>query len=98
MDSIFQLNLTCGGCPEQYDVFSGGQYVGYIRLRHGYFRVDDAHGTTVFSTGEIPGPGGVFSSVEDREKFLTLGLNKLLEALGQNQVPRLYTITDTTHD
>lgn len=32
-----RLVLTCGACPEQYDVFDGGEQVGYLRLRHGYF-------------------------------------------------------------
>jgi len=29
-----------GACPEQYDVFKDGKEVGYLRLRHGYFRAD----------------------------------------------------------
>jgi hypothetical protein len=34
------LVMTCGACPEQYDAFDGqGRQVGYLRLRHGYFRV-----------------------------------------------------------
>lgn len=41
---------TCGACPEQYDAKLGGQTVGYLRLRHGYFRVDcpDVGGETVY--------------------------------------------------
>jgi hypothetical protein len=43
-----RLVLTCGACPEQYDVFDDeGQRVGYFRLRHGHFR---AH------FGDVDGP------------------------------------------
>ena len=41
-----RLVKTCGACPEQYDVFQDDELVGYLRLRHGYFR---AH---------LGGPGG----------------------------------------
>ena len=33
-----KLIQTCGACPEQYDAFIGEEQVGYLRLRHGYFR------------------------------------------------------------
>ena len=36
----YRLILTCGACPEQYDVFDGDRQVGYLRLRHGHFRAD----------------------------------------------------------
>lgn len=35
-----RLEKTCGFCPEQYSAFIGNKEVGYLRLRHGYFRVD----------------------------------------------------------
>ena len=34
------LRMTCGACPEQYDAYIGELQVGYLRLRHGAFRVD----------------------------------------------------------
>jgi len=35
------FKVTSHVCPEQYDVFNGrGMPVGYVRLRHGQFRVD----------------------------------------------------------
>lgn len=48
----YKLVLTCYACPEQYDVFDpSGKQVGYLRLRHGYFRADcpDAGDATVYS-------------------------------------------------
>lgn len=36
-----RLICTCSACPEQYDVFdNNGVQIGYLRLRHGYFRAD----------------------------------------------------------
>ena len=35
-----ELVKTCGACPEQYDAYFEGYQVGYLRLRHGTFRVD----------------------------------------------------------
>lgn len=51
------LKCTCPACPEQYDVFTRTEQhdielVGYLRLRHGYFRADVPHcgGETVYTT------------------------------------------------
>ncbi len=34
------LMQTCGGCPESYNAFKDGMYIGYLHLRHGFFTVD----------------------------------------------------------
>lgn len=56
----YRLICTCGACPEQYDVFddSDGKKVGYLRLRHGYFRADypDCGDETVYEA-ETKGDG-----------------------------------------
>ncbi len=41
---------TCSACPEQYDAYltDTNEYIGYLRLRHGYFSVEDAYGTQLF--------------------------------------------------
>ncbi len=40
----YELRCTCPACPEQYDVFdSNDKPVGYLRLRHGWFRADYPH-------------------------------------------------------
>lgn len=47
----YRLVQTSSACPEQYEVFdSDGKQVGYLRLRHGYFRADypDHGGDTVY--------------------------------------------------
>lgn len=48
--SDIRLEKTCFACPEQYDAFVGDTQVGYLRLRHGHFRVEipDAGGETVY--------------------------------------------------
>ena len=77
----YSLKMTCGACPEQYDVFdSEGKQVGYLRLRHGYFRADypDCGGVTVYEAS--PEGDGIFACHE-REFFLT----KAVEAI-HNQI------------
>lgn len=64
------LYRTCSACPEQYQVEDGqGKPVGYLRLRHGLFRVDypDCGGTTVL-TAEPKGDG----MFDDEERFFYL--------------------------
>jgi hypothetical protein len=37
----YKLVCTCPACPEQYDLFDqDGKKMGYLRLRHGWFRAD----------------------------------------------------------
>ena len=75
----YNLVLTCGACPEQYDVFdSEGKQVGYLRLRHGGFRADypDCGGETVYSYRFDDGWKGIFAD-EEREFFLTEAVKAL---------------------
>lgn len=67
---------TCGGCPEQYDAFLDGKQVGYLRLRHGQFRVDfpDCGGKTIYSAS--PNGDGIFDD-DEREFYL----NKAKDAI-----------------
>jgi hypothetical protein len=47
---MIRLVKTCSACPEQYDAYHGDDRVGYLRLRHGEFRVDapDCGGLTIY--------------------------------------------------
>ena len=70
--------MTCGACPEQYDAFIGGELVGYLRLRHGYFRASCpwVNGETVYSAETVG--DGIFEP-EEREAHLNnavLGIKK----------------------
>ncbi|HZH10603.1 MAG TPA: hypothetical protein VEZ24_09545 [Microvirga sp.] len=72
----YELLLTCGACPEQYDVLKDGEQVGYLRLRHGYFRADypDCGGETVYEA-EPDGDGEFLD--EERGHYLTEAVNAL---------------------
>ncbi len=71
----FKLVQTCGACPEQYDVYFEDRKVGYLRLRHGYFRAE-YRGIEVFGIGTRG--DGIF---EDGER--TKLLNKACQAIDQ---------------
>lgn len=64
---------TCGACPEQYDAMLDGAKVGYLRLRHGYFRVDypECGGETILEAN--PRGDGMF---EDGERAFYLDAAK----------------------
>ena len=70
----YVLKMTCGACPEEYDVFdSEGKQSGYIRLRGGNFRVyyPDTGGELVFyHCFEDDTWKGMFDNDEEREKYL----------------------------
>lgn len=72
-----QLHRTCIACPEQYDVFLDNKQIGYLRLRHGYFRADypDCYGETVYESE--PNGDGVFYP-DERVTELTNAVNALL--------------------
>lgn len=69
------FKLTCGACPEQYDVFdSAGKQVGYVRLRFGVLRCDvpDCGGPDIYQHSfDNDTWKGVFDSDEEREEHLT---------------------------
>lgn len=72
-----KLVCTCGACPEQYSVFGAdGKPVGYLRLRHGYFRADVPHagGETVHES--YPRGDGIFEDGE-RLAHLTEAVKKI---------------------
>lgn len=79
----FKLVCTCPACPEQYDVFDAtGTQVGYLRLRHGYFRADypDHYGETVYESR--PKGDGIFNDSE-RVPELTKAINAIKKRMSQ---------------
>ena len=76
------FKLTCGACPEQYDVFRGDEQVAYVRLRFGRLRVDipDAGGETVYIHDFDQEYKGVFSDEAERVKYLA----EITEVIGNN--------------
>lgn len=76
----FRLELTCWACPEQYDVFLDGEQVGYLRLRHGFFRCEypDCGGETLYS-GYPEGDGQFYDT--ERDRYLRGALAAILKKL-----------------
>ena len=73
-----ELVKTCGACPEQYDAYFNGDQVGYLRLRHGIFRVDYGFcgGDTIFT--EYPEGDGCFDDNE-RGYYLDLACKAIMD-------------------
>lgn len=82
-DERVRFVLTCGACPEQYDVFLGSERIGYVRLRHGALRVDypDCGEQTVMEA-ELNdwNDQGAFATEEQRCEYLTAAEVVLLAA------------------
>lgn len=77
----YKLVLSCGACPEAYDVYdSEGKNVAYFRLRHGTFRVHhpEDYSTVIYSSQ--PNGDGCFYP-EERLEELTKGVEALQEYL-----------------
>jgi hypothetical protein len=77
------LVRTSFACPEQYDAFDeSGEQVGYLRLRHGDFRVDvpDVRGKTVLEAK--PQGDGMFDD-DERERFLIAAIDAIWAATGR---------------
>jgi hypothetical protein len=79
------LELTCGACPEQYDVFYKGKEVGYLRLRHGHFRAECPFGNTIYEAS--PEGDGAFESHE-RDRYLKEASEAICEEI-PSQFPEL---------
>jgi hypothetical protein len=81
IDNILGCRLlcTCPACPEQYEVIDNatGAEIGYLRLRHGYFRADypNVRGETVYDSQ--PKGDGIFDD-DERLPELTKAVEALL--------------------
>ena len=79
-----KLIRTCFACPEQYDVLDKNHnVVGYLRLRHGFFRVDYPHcgGETIWEA--YPKGDGVFD-YDEREFFLEMAVTAIKNKLAED--------------
>lgn len=73
----FELEMTCGACPEQYDVYLCGENVAYLRLRHGYFYAQCPIGGEVVYQTHPRNSDGIFS-YEDRAEHLPRAINAVI--------------------
>ena len=73
---MIRLVKTCGACPEQYDAYLGDLRVGYLRLRHGSFRVDypDAGGEKIYQAN--PKGDGMFEE-DERDYYLRCAVDAI---------------------
>lgn len=81
----FKLELTSTACPEQYDVFdANGDQVGYLRLRHGYFRADvpDCGGETVYDANTKG--DGMFDD-DERMEELTKAVRAIANSIAKGK-------------
>lgn len=79
---MFELVQTSSACPEQYDVYDDEGQVGYLRLRHGYFRAQaySPSGPVVYSAETIG--DGIFDPSE-RERHLSAAVAAISEYVGK---------------
>jgi hypothetical protein len=79
------LKLTSDACPEQYDAFLDGKQVGYLRLRHGFFRVDfpECGGETIYEAD--PNGDGEFTD-EERDYYLRFAVDAILNRLDSGPI------------
>lgn len=77
------LIKTCSACPEQYDVYKGMRQIGYLRLRHGWFRAEypECGGETVYEAS--PKGDGEFED-DERDRYLKEAVGALLDAYREN--------------
>lgn len=82
--SKVRLVLTCGACPEQYDAYIGDEKVGYLRLRHGSFRVEYPYsgGETIYRAN--PEGDGMFKQHE-RDYYLKCAVGAILKRVETGQ-------------
>jgi len=88
----YKLELTCFMCPEQWDVFDPSlTRLGYIRLRHGEFRVDypDCGGKTLISEYVGFDGDGAFLNEEIRNVYLLKAVKAIDEEF-LDQKPSLW--------
>lgn len=74
------LDQTCCACPEQYDAKLDGAVVGYLRLRHGRFRVDYPECGEHEIYAAYPNGDGVFDD-DERAGYLGSARRALAEAV-----------------
>jgi hypothetical protein len=87
-----RLIKTCEGCPEQYDVFNGDDLIGYMRLRHGYFRAEYPVDNIVYEA--YPTGDGVFE-YDERHKYLNEASLAIIAKLSIDSEDTYYTVEES---
>lgn len=67
-----EFKETSFACPEIWDAYKDGEYIGYVRLRHGIVRISlDDPDQTLYSEDISQHSDGVFYSDKIRTNWLT---------------------------
>ena len=84
------LRKTCSACPEQYDAYSNGKKVAYLRLRHGYFATEcpDVYGAIVYQA--CTKGDGLFAE-DEREEHLNAAKAAIVRWYKRNHKKELVT-------
>lgn len=97
MSEQMTLQETCFACPEQYDAFdAAGNYVGYLRLRHGRFTAEahlEGQARTVVYEARTNGDGRFDD--DERDRHLTLAVEAILKVVREQPRPN-YRIENST--
>jgi hypothetical protein len=80
MKEKFKLIESCGGCPQVFDIYYNDEYVGYMQLRHGYFRVVYSKTDEVVYEGEPPNSDGIFDW-DVRDLYLNRGCQAIWDTM-----------------
>lgn len=87
----FEFRLTCGACPEQYDVYFDDEQVAYVRLRWGALRCDYpcCGGEVIFTADLNDYPmQGEFASYEQRDFYLEKIAQSIYNKIFQSETVR----------
>jgi hypothetical protein len=99
----FKLILTCGACPEQYDVVNRktGEKIAYLRLRHGHFYAQYPYDGEIVYANDTIGDG-IFDK-EERAIHIGKALLAIRAAMDETKAKEEYNkaiegTDDFTHD
>lgn len=89
-DTNLDFFLTCGACPEQYDVFVNDKQVGYVRLRGGALRAayPDVHADYSYNHQFQDGWKGCFDNDNERDFYLDIIAEHLYNKFIESEVVR----------
>jgi hypothetical protein len=76
------LTQTCSACPEMYDAYYDGKYIGYFRLRYGRFAVVTEKTAETIYTADTNGDG-IFDS-DERDYHLDHGKKAMARYLNKH--------------
>lgn len=90
----FKLKQSCAGCPETYNVYLDNVYVGYLRLRNGYFNAYYSD-RNVYSAS--PKGDGIFE-YDERDFYLNEACKAIRAAIENEKLPKEDLIFEISYE